>query len=80
MSNGGVGSQVVYTSDSHADGRSLIPGCGLCVNTWYYWVSKMGLVYLEFATIYSALKRAINSKKQGTARHYARYMMSEEDR
>ena len=29
----GVGSLVVYTSDSHADGRSSIPGCGLCVNT-----------------------------------------------
>ena len=28
-----VGSLVVYTSDSHADGRSSIPGCGLCVNT-----------------------------------------------
>ena len=38
------GHLVVYTLDSHADGRSLIPGCGLCVNTWYYWVSMFPLI------------------------------------
>ncbi len=32
-------SLVVCTSDSHADGRSSIPGCGLCVSTWYYLVT-----------------------------------------
>ena len=75
------GSLVVYTSDSHADGRSLIPGCGLCVDTWYYWVSKLGLVSLEFATIYSALSLSVLLiAKQGQARHYARYGMTEEGR
>ena len=66
------GSLVVYTTDSHADGRSSIPGFGFCVNTWYYWVSKLGLVSLEFASIYSYYIIARQ------ARHYARYGMSEE--